>query len=169
MSKVNIDSKTNLYFPNLNKSATWEDAWESCQKYGFEVEIYDRVIPKTRPCRYSLEIILSKETDKGDNILQKFELTGEERMNYTPLPTAGDFDLMMIYKLCVDFLIQNKYIKKPKNSCKIQAQKSATLEDLKKQRGRLAMKIHSWKKQNKDITELEKQRDTLNKQIKSLS
>lgn len=167
MSKINIDIKTNAYFPSLNKSATWEDAWESCQSQNYDLEIYDHIIPKTRPSRYSLEITLVQTLNNTEKVIHKFELTGEERMTYAP--TNGDFDLQEIYKLCVLYLIQNKYIRKPKNSSRIQAQKASDLEDLKKQRQRLQMKMYAWKKRGKDITELENQKNVLNKQIKSLS
>ena len=167
MAKNTIDVKTNKFFPELNKSAKWSDAWEKYLDSNFEIGIYDKILPNTKPSQYQLEIVLYKVIGENkEESIHKFEITGEERENFIPSP--GDFNMETIYRLCIEFLIKNKYVKKPKNSNKIQAQKISEIEDLKKQRQRLTMKINAWKKRNKDTTELETQKSQITKQIKLL-
>lgn len=167
MAKNTIDIKTNKFFPQFSKSSKWSDIWEKGVDSSFEMSIYDKTIQNTRPSRYQLDVILYKIIDEhNEEILHKFEISGEERENFIPEP--GGFNMEAIYRLCIEYLINNKYIKKPKNSSKIQAQKVTELEDLKKQRQRLVMKINAWKKRNKDTTELETQKSQITKQIKLL-
>lgn len=167
MAKNTIDTKTLKFFPQLNKSTKWSDVWEQCLDSSFEVGVYDKIIPDTRPSQHQLDITLYKVTDEQTgNIIHKFEISGDERDKY--IPYLGDFNVEAIYKLCIEFLIGNKYIKKPKNSSQIQAQKANELEDLRKQKHRITMKMWAWKKQGRDISELEIQKVQIINQIKQL-
>lgn len=171
MARKTIDNNVLKYFPTLAKRSTWGDAWDLCMSNGYEVSIYDSIVKDSSKIHgYKLLIVtLSQRVGDDDVIIHKFEFKDDERLCF--YEDKVDIELEYIYKLCVEFLIKNKYIKKPHNSNKVV--KRATPEHstsekggLIKQRHKLTMKIYQWKKKNKDITELLKQKDDLNKLIK---
>lgn len=168
MARKTIDNNVLKYFPTLAKRSTWGDAWDLCMSTGYEVSIYDNIIKDSSKTKgYKLLIVtLTQRVGDDDTLIHKFEFKDDERLSF--YEDKVDIELEYIYKLCVEFLIKNKYIKKPRNSNKIIERNTSKKDDLVKQRHKLTMKIYQWKKKSKDITELLKQKDDLNKLIKDL-
>lgn len=149
-----IDHKSLKYFPMLAKSSSWEDAWDVLLKQNYTLEIEDKLIGNNRPRKSVLVIHLCKD----DVLINDFELTGDDRIIYFD---GVDFDFYAIYQLAIGYLIKNKLIKKFKIS-------NNKREDLKKARDRITMKIWAWKKQGKNVTELEKEKVNITNKMKNL-
>lgn len=161
-----IDTKTASFFPHLSKSATWEDAWGACWDLGYRLDIYDKCVGDDRPRKRQLDITLSKGDDESSTTINKWELTGDDRIQYIDKDIEYDWEGIM--RLMIEWLIANKYIKKPRNSKKIKESREDELKEALKERDRINMRIRAWKKTGKDVTELEKQKAEIAIKIKAL-
>ena len=98
----------------------------------------------------------------------------------------GDWDWNVIYKTTLEDIIKNKLYKRPKLTKKQLKQKEEakkleeskkepakpvvpqlSLEELKKKRGNLSVKISNYRRKGKDVTALEHEMDEIRKLIKN--
>ena len=155
-----VTSKIFDYLPELKKSATWEDAWNYfCDNTGFEGDISSEYITKSKLDQPGKRATYF-EIWKGDELIDTLTLPGE-----CFVEKDGGFDWDIVFPPVFDYLIKNKLIKKPKNNKHTVAQAATTIEDLRKQRHLLTMKINHWKIAGKDTSELEAQKEILSKRI----
>ena len=108
-------------------------------------------------------------------------------------PQEGDFDWNTIYRKVLEDIIRLKLYKRPKlgkramkkleeeralrkpevddegvtKALKTVTEVKPTLQDLRKKRDNLSVKLHDWKKKGKDITELQKELNRIKEQIKN--
>lgn len=158
-----VSSKIFDYLPSLKKSATWEDAWGYlCDNTSFEGSVSSKCLTKGTPDQPS-ERATYFEIWKDDKLYDTLTLPGE-----CFIEKDGGFDWDAIFQPVFEYLIKNKLIKKPKNGKEVIAQAATTIEDLRRERNNLTMRIYSWKKAGKDASELERQKEILNKRIKEM-
>lgn len=168
MAKNTVDIKTLAFIPKLEKGATWEEAWGYIiEKYGLSAGLYDRYVKdEGKSHHYELELSIYK-SDTEESLLSEKKYTGDIRDKM--MPGGVDFDMNVICRIIIETLIEIKFLKKSRSSKKIQVNADNELEELKKQRHRLTMKMSAWKKVGKDVAPLIQEKNDIIKRIKKLS
>ena len=141
------------YLPQLKKGSTWEEAWDmltdSTEIEG-SLEITD--ITKERKVQFDL-------FNHGQKVTT-FEPSYEKFVN-----DDTTFNWDVLFKEVFDYCIKYKLIRKPRKG----ATPTDKLTELRNERDRLTMRIYTWRKDGKDVTELLKQKEALTARIKELA
>jgi len=144
MSKK-VEVKILEYLPKLQRSSTWEDAWNMVADANPNIEgafvVSKGVATFTL---YNRDEVVTEFTRPENEVIDK-----DTTINFDPF-----------IKEAFEYMIKYKMIRKPGTKV------LEGLADLKRQRDNLTMRINSWKKAGKDTTELEKQKEILTKAIK---
>lgn len=145
------------FFPQLKRSATWEEAWdllvESTEIEG-ELVVVDTAKEKT---------VKFKILNHGQEVTT-LESDFEKVVN-----TDGTMNLEIPLKTAFDYIIKFRMIRRPRNGKAISTQQVDKLTELRDERDRLTMRIYNWRKDGKDVTELLKQKEALVARIKELA
>lgn len=151
--------------PGTGKNTSFDEAWDIISEYvGIEIKM-------TCDIKDNTIIVLYKE-DKE---------IGRLNVNNSYIREKGDWDWNIIYKDIIEYMIKNKIVKKPRvqikksnvattanNIYNIKSNDGITdeVQQLKKKKSSLYQKIREWKKKGKDVSELEKEYNSI---IESLS
>lgn len=139
--------------PGTSKNTSFDEAWDIIANYtDISIEMICDVNDNTFIKLY-----------KGDNEIGRLELKNSF------IREKGDWDWNIIYKEIIEYMMKNKFVKKPRLQKKVQSEPNNIYNkkqdpidpDRKKKKMALYMKIRNWKKKGKDTTELEKEYNML--------
>lgn len=152
--------------PGTGKNTSFDEAWEILAEYAnIEADMLCDINDNTIIALY-----------KGDKEV------GRLNVNNSYIKDKGDWDWNIIYREVIEYMMKNKLVKKPRvqikksnvatttnnNIYNIKSNDGITdeLQQLKKKKSSLYQKIREWKKKGKDVSELEKEYNSI---IESLS
>ena len=139
------------YFPQLKKSSSWEEAWDAMTD-STEIEGSAYVFDDIKKVQFDL-------FNHGQKVTT-FEPPYEKFVN-----DDTTFNWDVLFKEVFDYCIKYKLIRKPRKG----AAPTDKLTELRNERDRLTMRIYTWRKDGKDVTELLKQKEALTARIKELA
>lgn len=166
--------------PKASKLTTLDQAYVILMtNWDMELSIYGSVNASTKVALF-----------RDEEIVYEWEFEKAWMQN------VGDFDWDTIYKITLEDIIKKKLYKRPKRSKRAQKkhdeevakaklergaqekieeippqkpEPELSLEELKKKRDRISVKLSNWKKKGKDVTELQKEYDELRELYKKRS
>lgn len=141
------------YFPQLKKSASWEEAWDMMVE-NTEIEGSMVITDTAKEKKVCFELF------NHDKKVTTFEPPFHKFVN-----DDTTFNWDVLFKEVFDYCIKYKLIRKPRKG----AAPTDKLTELRDERDRLTMRIYNWRKDGKDVTELLKQKEALVARIKELA